>query len=117
MLQQPTEEIPHFDFIPSQYSYAALLSGFENIHSDYSGCGVTMRCRCCDRFYMWEELIPVMTKERFTEFRCSDCIVDGVKWCEECGNAYESTDENSTLCPVCEKENERWKKSKNNSKQ
>ena len=103
MLQQPLDNIPTFKFIPSPYSYANWLTatGFDSEREDYSGCGITMSCSCCKRHFMWEELIPVWSKEGYTQFRCSDCIV-GATWCESCGDAFE--DSTKTKCPKCEKE-------------
>ena len=67
-----------------------------------------------DRYYMEEEMFPVVMLDKTTKFYCPDCLVDKVSWCEVCNSAFEKYSPeapDSGICPLCkdlkEKKNDR----------
>lgn len=100
MLQETN--IPKFEYI----ELSNKLTDYYQSTSPYGGCDYDMGkpCKCCGKYFFDFELIPVKGyKTKKMEYYCSDCIVDRVNWCNECGYAYEIGDpeDDMDLCVDC----------------
>jgi hypothetical protein len=97
MLQ--STDIPKFNYVELSNK---LTDYYKNTNS-YENYDMGMPCECCGKFFFEFELIPVKghkTKEK--KYYCSDCIVDRVNWCDNCGQAYEMNPvEDMDLCEDC----------------
>ena len=101
MLQE--KEIPHFEYREigdklSNYYQATTPYNYEN---DYD---MGAPCEHCGKYFFDFELIPVKGhKTKKKKYYCSDCVVDRVNWCDNCGQAYEigDPDEDIELCLDC----------------
>ena len=50
-------------------------------------------------------MVPVKLQDDTVKNFCIDCLVDSVKWCHACGEAYEATEENKMgLCNDCRRQ-------------
>lgn len=94
--------IPSFEYVPS-VSYWKHGSKWWNFPEEddteekyvCSGCGKTLTAF---------NLIPCYGESQdITKFYCPDCCTKNVSWCNECGEAYETKDENSVICPSCKR--------------
>lgn len=95
-------EVPKFEYIASEWSkrYYGIIKPYGY------GCGFSygydeIPCKQCNRYFLEEEMIPVISKEGKTVFYCPDCLVGKVNWCQECGEAFELDSEEELLCPHC----------------
>ena len=94
-------EIPKFEYVASEWSkkYCGLVTpyyyGYEEIP-----------CQHCKRYFLEEEMIPVISKDKKTIFYCPDCVVDRVNWCQKCGEAFETENKDEALCPDCKTKTE-----------
>lgn len=76
-------------------------------------------CHKCGQPFTEYEMFPVQTADNKTVYYCPDCITEGVAWCTDCGEAFETDSKDKhCVCPGCKtiREN-RWKtltKSKTN---
>ena len=68
-------------------------------------------CHKCGKPFTEYEMFPVKTADNTTVYYCPDCISDGVTWCTDCGEAFETTgDTKHCLCADCKTAREnRWK--------
>ena len=59
-------------------------------------------CDNCGKTLNWYEAIMATGKDYSIKLYCSDCCVDHVYWCEECGEAFEKSPEEKTkICKDC----------------
>ena len=61
----------------------------------------------CEKYFFDFELIPVKGHNvKKMKYYCSDCIVNNVNWCDNCGFAYEigNPEEDIDLCSDCMQE-------------
>lgn len=107
---------PQFKYIPSKTrNYYYYDSDWYNWGKDIYGYGNgAMKCHNCKKYYMEEEMYPVIMLDKSTKFYCPDCLVDKVSWCEVCNSAFEKYSPeapDSGTCPLCselkEKKNDR----------
>lgn len=105
MLQE--EEIPTFEYeeLPAHW-----YNNFGKIKT-YPEDDYGAHCAGCRRLKSEYEMYPVKGKNDTVKLYCPDCIVDKVKWCSTCGDAYEpDSSAFSNKCADCankEKKNER----------
>lgn len=101
MLQE--KEIPHFEY----RELSNKLNGYYqnitpyNYEADYD---MGTPCKRCGKYFFDFELIPVKSyKSKKMVYYCSDCIVDHVNWCDNCGHAYEMGDpeDDIDMCKDC----------------
>lgn len=101
MLQE--KEIPHFEY----RELSNKLNGYYqnitpyNYEADYD---MGTPCEKCGKYFFDFELIPVKGyKSKKMVYYCSDCIVDHVNWCDNCGHAYEMGDpeDDIDICKDC----------------
>ena len=98
-LTEPFEYIPS----PTRYNYAYGMNWYDWGSSVY-GHDVS-KCRQCKKYFMEEELFPVVMLDKTTAFFCPDCLVDHVGWCKECQSAYQKYSPEAPsegICPLCE---------------
>ena len=98
-LKEPFEYIPS----PTRYNYAYGMDWY-NWGSSAYGHGVS-KCRQCKKYFMEEELFPVVMLDKTTAFFCPDCLVDHVSWCKECQSAYQKYSPEAPsegICPICQ---------------
>ena len=98
-LTEPFEYIPS----PTRYNYAYGMNWYDWGSSVY-GHDVS-KCRQCKKYFMEEELFPVVMLDKTTAFFCPDCLVDHVAWCKECQSAYQKYSPEAPsegICPLCE---------------
>ena len=98
-LTEPFEYIPS----PTRYNYAYGMNWYDWGSSVY-GHGVS-KCRQCKKYFMEEELFPVVMLDKTTAFFCPDCLVDHVSWCKECQSAYQKYSPEAPsegICPICQ---------------
>ena len=98
-LKEPFEYIPS----PTRYNYAYGMDWYDWGSSAY-GYGVS-KCRQCKKYFMEEELFPVVMLDKTTAFFCPDCLVDHVSWCKECQSAYQKYSPEAPsegICPICQ---------------
>lgn len=96
MLSVPADKIPHFKFIPAPY-----LAQYW--YKYYRDAGYTdKKCFLCEKEYKLEDMIPVKMRDNTIKNFCIDCIVDNVRWCHNCGEAFEpKSDDKMGLCNDC----------------
>ena len=58
-------------------------------------------CDKCQKPFAEFELFPVINGTK-KELYCSDCVIDGVEWCTQCGTLFKATYKKKTMCPRCE---------------
>lgn len=98
MLDDAVNIVEKFKYIPSYTSYYHWFKPYDG----YSSFGV-VKCSCCGRYFMEEEMIPYVKMDKTTGYACSSCI-DQLAWCDVCDNAYQkhSPEAPSTgKCPFC----------------
>lgn len=91
MLQE--EMIPNFKYIPRIYS-SSIKHMYPYLEED--------ECKCvkCNKYFSEYEVIPVTRKSGEIVYYCSDCCVDNINWCNDCGEAFEGGPEKN-FCPEC----------------
>lgn len=92
----------------------------EDIEDDFNLLPSNANCIChkCGLPFTEYETFPVKTADGTTVYYCPDCIVDGVAWCTDCGEAFETnkTDKNC-ICNDCKAaRDKKWKQKMNYSK-
>lgn len=119
MLQE--EDIPTFryDSAPIGYKYWDFYRGYPGDGSwMYQADG--QHCSCCKKLFLEYDLFPVKTSNGTFKYLCTDCMVDKVNWCVQCGDPYEKRSEEDnleeTLCDNCAEDLCHTKKLKINSK-
>lgn len=101
MLQE--KEIPHFEYreLSNKLSdYYKVVTPY-NYEADYD---MGTPCERCGKYFFDFELIPVKGyRSKKTVYYCSDCMVDHVNWCDNCGHAYEMGDpeDDIGMCKDC----------------
>lgn len=61
-----------------------------------------VQCCNCHKIFTEDDVFPVKAKDfNGINFYCIDCVVDGVEWCQNCGQPFETDNENDILCPDC----------------
>lgn len=101
MLQETN--IPKFEYYEVSnklLNYYSTMSTY-NESDDYD---MGTPCKCCGKYFFDFELIPVKGyKQKKMVYYCSDCIVDRVNWCDNCGHAYEMGDleDDMGYCKEC----------------
>jgi hypothetical protein len=99
MLEDVNDEF--FVYVSNPYSYKWNYS-----QKWFSDIEEIQCCKCHEKFFDYE-LFPVKCKDRKTRLYCPDCIVSNeIKWCIECGEAFESDVENINVCEDCRKKEE-----------
>lgn len=91
-------DIPHFKFILSPYSYGPIWGGWYKTGSEVLKCGK------CGKYFLEEEMFPVMLLNGKTGFYCPDCITKHVTWCDRCQSAFEKYSPEAPdtgLCDCC----------------
>ena len=92
------ENISNFKYISRPYVYnSSLLNHFS---TDYYTCSI------CNQIHLEYELFPVKCLDNKIRFYCPDCMVNHVKWCNVCGEAFEPKNKNQHLCANCHGENQ-----------
>ena len=66
MLQE--KDIPQFKYIPNPYGYSALWN------SCYANDNKVEKCTFCKKYFIEEELFPIIMQDGSTQFCCPDCI-------------------------------------------
>ena len=84
-----------FDYIPIRYKYTSLGCAKDFFNNAW------IMCSDCKKMFADYDLFPVKAKNGETKFYCPDCIVDKVKWCKVCGEAFETNDMSKTICDDC----------------
>ena len=106
MLNQ-VKNAPIFKYIPSPYRTAVDWYNWgKGVYAAYGypEGGQVEKCNCCKKYYMEEEMFPVIMQDKTTKFYCSNCIVDSAAWCNSCDNAFQkySLEAPGTgICPIC----------------
>lgn len=105
------ENIPTFKY--SELDYGKYLSEWYKNKYDYG-----QHCAGCGKLFSDYDLIPVKDGENNLKYFCSDCIVDKVGWCLDCGEPFQYEDSliNKEYCRKCE-ESKCTKTSKNSSEE
>jgi hypothetical protein len=99
-------EAPMFEYIPSMASQRLFTRDWYDWGLSAYGLPDNtnvIKCAKCKKYYMEEELFPIVALDKSTKFFCPDCIVDAA-WCNECGSAYEKycpEAPNTGTCPIC----------------
>ena len=90
----------YFKYIPSlTRPYSSLFYG--NWENDVSSIAA---CVGCKKYFLEEELFPVIMLDKSTKFCCPECLVDTVAWCNECGSAFQKYSPEAPaagICPLC----------------
>ena len=93
----------YFKSIPG-FTPAEPINEFAYYDEDWSPQCI---CSKCGQEFSEYEVFPVKSKDNTTKFYCPDCVVDGVAWCDECGEAFETSDPKAIICPDCKKAREK----------
>jgi hypothetical protein len=104
MLSQ--QDIPEFQYIPSQYSWYSMWK------KGYGGAGIysypfddEYTCCKCKKQLTEYEVIPVVDKNGKDVYYCGDCCIENIEWCDLCKGGYEATEEDKKskrhFCPSC----------------
>lgn len=90
MLRQT--DIPSFPYIETVYSNI----NWKNVYSWGWENGTSAKndkdlytCNHCNKYFLEQEIFPVIGLNDKTKFFCSDCLVGRVNWCKNCWEAYE----------------------------
>ena len=106
-------EAPVFKYIPmANTPYGKDWYTWNKNTYNWSYSNEVMKCHNCKKYFMEEELFPVVMLNKTTKFFCPDCLVDNVAWCNECGSAFEKYSPeapNTGICPMCEDLEEKTK--------
>ena len=116
MLQE--EDIPKFEYIESKLNYYDYWIRDISKGDKYAAYGWSdvVKCHCCGRTFMEEEMYPVVMLDGSTSFYCTDCLVN-VAWCDECNSAYQKHSPEAPdtgLCVLCKELKEKQKDGNNN---
>lgn len=92
-------DIPSFKYVPLDYS----KKGWGHYGSLYSYGYSELKCECCGRYFLEEEMFPVYVSKQAYDMYCPDCIVKEVNWCYTCGRAFKPEKKTDCQCQVCAK--------------
>lgn len=95
------ENIPDFEYD----ELVNALQGYNRVEYETDMLGTP--CCKCEKYFFDFELIPVKGHSvKKMKYYCSDCVVNNVNWCDNCGFAYEIGDpeEDIDLCSDCMQE-------------
>lgn len=63
-------------------------------------------CSKCKKLFSEYELIPVKNKDDKIKYYCAECIANGVRWCDICGEAFEVEEASQeNICKGCAEKN------------
>lgn len=89
-----------FEYIPIQP--IDLYQNYVQMNSLFMGDNIT--CHKCKSFCKDYEAFCVQEVNKEYHFWCPQCIRDNVKWCERCGEPFESFEDSAKLCYDCKGE-------------
>ena len=99
MLQQ-AETAPYFEYVPAKYN--GYYGGW-SWETGYSPTGV-LKCSHCHKYFMEEEMFPVVMQDESTGFFCPDCLSHEAAWCTTCNSAFQKHSPEQGYvgtCPLC----------------
>jgi hypothetical protein len=114
MLQQ-AETAPYFEYVPAKYN--GYYGGW-NWETGYSSTGV-LKCSHCHKYFMEEEMFPVVMQDQSTGFFCPDCLSNEAAWCTTCNSAFEKHSPEQGYvgtCPLCSDMKEKKKNDKHDKR-
>lgn len=100
-----------FEYIPSPFrisKYSNFAYGWD--FGDTKDGRAVLKCHHCGKYYMEEEMFPVVMLDKTTQFYCPDCLVNNVAWCNVCGNAFQkqhTSDPDDGVCIFCKERREK----------
>ena len=100
-----------FEYIPSPFrisKYSNFAYGWD--FGDTKDGRAVLKCHHCGKYYMEEEMFPVVMLDKTTQFYCPDCLVSNVAWCNVCGNAFQkqhTSDPDDGVCIFCKERREK----------
>ena len=106
---EAAERAPEFKYVPAitrPYStnWYSWGSGIYSAAYGYSDDNQILKCHHCKKYFLEEEMFPVVMLDKTTEFYCPDCVVDHVAWCNECNSAFQKYSPEAPqtgICPIC----------------
>lgn len=109
MLSVPIKKIPYFKFIYSRYFRKYMYGGNPYMlgptEEDYELEPLNVSCHYCHNVVDIEDTIPVISASGNRHFLCIDCFGgtgdSTIRFCDECGEAFEPVDEEQTICAKC----------------
>lgn len=107
MLQQ-AETAPYFEYVPAKYN--GYYGGW-SWETGYSTTGV-LKCSHCHKYFMEEEMFPVVMQDQSTGFFCPDCLSNEAAWCTTCNSAFQKHSPEQGYvgtCPLCSNMKEKKK--------
>lgn len=64
------------------------------------------KCVKCGRSFTEDDVFPVKSKDDGSiKYYCIDCVSSNVNWCDKCGEPFETTRHNASICPDCANKN------------
>lgn len=114
MLQQ-AETAPYFEYVPAKYN--GYYGGW-NWETGYSATGV-LKCSHCHKYFMEEEMFPVVMQDESTGFFCPDCLSKEAAWCTTCNSAFQKHSPEQGyvgICPLCSNMKEKNKNDKHDKR-
>ena len=60
-----------------------------------------IKCYHCGKYFMEEELFPIVMLDGSTQFYCPDCLVEHAAWCDVCGSAYQKASTKEAGRGIC----------------
>lgn len=91
------EETPCFEYIEDDFSwyyypyFGTSVANTKKLH----------QCSGCYKIFPSDDVFLVKTKNRQKKYYCIDCVSDNVNWCEKCGEPFEMSTANETICSDC----------------
>ena len=105
-----------YEYIPSPYLKSYYSKYYSMYYGSEFGCDL-VKCAKCGQFLNEYDAIPVKSKEGKTVYYCCDCIVDdGIAWCRNCGEAFETVHPNEYFCKDCRDGGATWTTTKSKKK-
>jgi hypothetical protein len=104
---EAAERAPEFKYIPAvTRPYSTNWYSWGNgIYAAYGyDDNQILKCHNCKKYFLEEEMFPVVMLDKTTEFYCPDCVVDSVAWCNECNSAFQKYSPEAPqtgICPIC----------------
>ena len=111
------DDVPYFKYIPDPYEkyYYNLGRKYLSKYYDYgypeeeeiygyrfSSNIPSCQCVKCKKVYDESDVFPVKSRNgNGTRYYCLDCVSTGVNWCAECGEPFETENDNENICPDC----------------
>lgn len=84
-------DIPKFEYIPSQYGSWFRILPADNTH-----------CCFCGKEFATDELIPVARTDYSRGYCCIDCVSEKIDFCSCCGEGYEIPTQGKNKYGLCE---------------